>query len=302
MDVLSYWLQEWGVSNLPTLLLRFGVLGLTMLFGFILSERKRVYYIAAAVIAFIGLGHVGACLQVGYTAPISDLTNYIRVVQMPITVLCLITFLRQDDRSFEGMQLGLTGALFLTLAVEIISVITGTDPGTYTDGTGIIGWFHNTNSQSSNLCVLVPISLAWQLSRKKRNWILFWITAVLGCFSMYFFATRLAYLGIAVVTAGMALSILLARRSDWKVALGFLALFALFALLMPRSPMMIHLNATSGKQDERQGYINEQLGENLSEVQTPKGPQQAETHPYHSRHHRGDGGARGGKRPHRIGA
>ena len=32
--------------------------------------------------------------------------------------------------------------------------------------------------------------------------------------------------------------------------------------------MMIHLNATSGKQDERQGYINEQLGENLSEVQT----------------------------------
>ena len=268
MDVLSYWLQEWGVSNLPTLLLRFGVLGLTMLFGFILSERKRVYYIAAAVIAFIGLGHVGACLQVGYTAPISDLTNYIRVVQMPITVLCLITFLRQDDRSFEGMQLGLTGALFLTLAVEIISVITGTDPGTYTDGTGIIGWFHNTNSQSSNLCVLVPISLAWQLSRKKRNWILFWITAVLGCFSMYFFATRLAYLGIAVVTAGMALSILLARRSDWKVALGFLALFALFALLMPRSPMMIHLNATSGKQDERQGYINEQLGENLSEVQT----------------------------------
>ena len=117
MDVLSYWLQEWGVSNLPTLLLRFGVLGLTMLFGFILSERKRVYYIAAAVIAFIGLGHVGACLQVGYTAPISDLTNYIRVVQMPITVLCLITFLRQDDRSFEGMQLGLTGALFLTLAV-----------------------------------------------------------------------------------------------------------------------------------------------------------------------------------------
>ena len=128
MDVLSYWLQEWGVSNLPTLLLRFGVLGLTMLFGFILSERKRVYYIAAAVIAFIGLGHVGACLQVGYTAPISDLTNYIRVVQMPITVLCLITFLRQDDRSFEGMQLGLTGALFLTLAVEIISVINGTDP------------------------------------------------------------------------------------------------------------------------------------------------------------------------------
>lgn len=139
MDILSYWLQEWGISNLPTLVLRFGVLGFTMLSGWMLSQRKRVYYIAAGVIAFIGLGHIWACMQVGYASPISDLTNYIRVVQMPITVLCLITFLRQDERSFEAMQLGLTGALLLTLAVEIISVITGTDPGTYTDGTGIIG-------------------------------------------------------------------------------------------------------------------------------------------------------------------
>ena len=63
MDVLSYWLQEWGVSNLPTLLLRFGVLGLTMLFGFILSERKRVYYIAAAVIAFIGPGRASPWMR-----------------------------------------------------------------------------------------------------------------------------------------------------------------------------------------------------------------------------------------------
>ena len=31
MDILSYWLQEWGISNLPTLVLRFGVLGFTML-------------------------------------------------------------------------------------------------------------------------------------------------------------------------------------------------------------------------------------------------------------------------------
>ena len=111
MDILSYWLQEWGISNLPTLVLRFGVLGFTMLSGWMLSQRKRVYYIAAGVIAFIGLGHIWACMQVGYASPISDLTNYIRVVQMPITVLCLITFLRQDERSFEAMQLGLTGAL-----------------------------------------------------------------------------------------------------------------------------------------------------------------------------------------------
>lgn len=267
MDILSYWLQEWGVSTLPTFLLRSGVLVLTILFGFILSDRKKAYYITAAVLAFIGLGHIWACMQVGYTAPYADISNYIRVMQMPITVLCLITFLRQDDRSFDGMQLGLTGALLLTLAVEIISVITDTNPSTYVDGTGIIGWFHHTNSQSSNLCVLVPLSLGWQLRRNKRNWPLFWLTAVLGLFALYFFATRLAYLGIGVITAGMAISILLSRRSDWKVAVGFLALLVLFAVLLPTSPMVTHRNSYSVAQVKRQVFLNEQIGENLDDVQ-----------------------------------
>ena len=268
MDIISYWLQEWGVSNLPTLILRFGVLGATVLIGFVLSDRKKVYYIAAAILILLGLGHIWACLQVGYVGPIADLTNYVRVIQMPVTVLCLITFFRKDDRSFDGMQLGLTAALLITLAVEIISVVTGTDPNTYADGAGILGWFHNTNSQSSNLCVLVPLSLGWQLSRKKRNWILFWATAILGFFAMYFFGTRLAYLGIGVVSAGMAISIFIVRKSEWKVAVGFLLLLALFAVLLPGSPMMTHLNANSGRQDERQGDINNQLGSNLSEIES----------------------------------
>ena len=267
MDALSYWLQEWGCSTLPTLMLRSGILLLTMLFGFILTDRKKVYYITAAVLAFIGLGHIWACMQTGYIDPFSDLSNYIRIIQMPITVVCLITFLRQDERSFDGMQVGLTGALLLTLAIEIISVITDTNPSTYVDGTGILGWFHHTNSQSSNLCVLVPLSLGWQLSHKKRNWPLFWLTAVLGLFALYFFATRLAYLGIGVITAGMAISILLTRKSDWKVAVGFLALLALFAVLLPKSPMMVHLKTFSDTQVERQFYVNEQIGENLGDVQ-----------------------------------
>ena len=75
MDALSYWLQEWGCSTLPTLMLRSGVLALTMVFGFILSDRKIVYYITAAVLAFIGLGHIWACMQTGYISPFADLSN-----------------------------------------------------------------------------------------------------------------------------------------------------------------------------------------------------------------------------------
>lgn len=152
MDILSYWLQEWGISNLPTLVLRFGVLGFTMLSGWMLSQRKRVYYIAAGVIAFIGLGHIWACMQVGYASPISDLTNYIRVVQMPITVLCLITFLRQDERSFEAMQLGLTAPSSSPWRWKLSVSSLVTDPGTYTDGTGITAGF-TTPTPKAPICV-----------------------------------------------------------------------------------------------------------------------------------------------------
>lgn len=270
MDILSYWFQEWGISSLPTLALRMGLLGVTVILAFLLSDRKRVYFIAAGVIVFIALGHVWACSQIpgGYQSPIADLTNYIRVIQMPVTVLCLITFLRRDERSFEYMQLGLTLALTITLLVEVLSTITGTDPSTYSDGLGILGWFNNTNSQSSNLSILVPVSLAWQLTRKNRNMILFWLTTILGCGALFYFGTRLAYLGIYAACIGLSFTLFLVRRSDWKVATALLAIAILFTALMPVSPMMRHMRVDNGTQSERQGYINKTLGDNLDEVKT----------------------------------
>lgn len=268
MDVLSYWMQELGLSNVPTLLLRFGVLGLTVLLGFVLSDRKKLYFAAAGVCLFIGIGHIFACLEAGYTAPFADLTNYIRVLQMPITTICLITFLRQNPDSFQAMQKGLLGVLALTLLVELISVITGTDPHTYPDGTGVLGWFNNTNSQSSNLCVLVPISLGWLLTRKKHRWPAFLVCLAGGFLALFFLSTRLAYLGIGAIGVGLAFSIFLVQRKDWKFAAVLLALTAVFAALLPVSPMIEHMKANNFIQDQRQGFLNRQLGENEDEVRS----------------------------------
>lgn len=96
MDVLSFWITKLEWSNVPTLLLRFGTLGLTVLLGFVLSRRKWIYWLAAGVCTFIGLGHVYALYDYGTpTSLVSDLTNYVRVLQMPLTALSLITFLRR---------------------------------------------------------------------------------------------------------------------------------------------------------------------------------------------------------------
>lgn len=268
MDVISFWLQRFGLSTAPTLVLRMGILGITILYGFLVSDRKQVYYIAAAVCVAIAAGHVCACLQLpdGYVSPIQDLTNYVRVVQMPLLAICLITFLRQNEETFAAIQRSLTGVLLIILAVEILCMVTNTDYGTYTDGIGTIGWFSNTNSQSNNLCILVPISLAWQLVQEKRNMPLFWVTAVLSFAALYFFGTRLAYLGIYATCIGLSFTIFLVRRRDWKIAAALLGIAILATALMTYSPMVEHMRVNGGIQNERQGYINMQIGDDLEEV------------------------------------
>ena len=268
MDVISFWLQRFDLSTAPTLVLRMGILGITILYGFLVSDRKQVYYIAAAVCVAIAAGHVYACLQLpdGYVSPIQDLTNYVRVVQMPLLAICLITFLRQNEETFAAIQRSLTGVLLIILAVEILCVVTNTDYGTYTDGIGTIGWFSNTNSQSNNLCILVPISLAWQLVQEKRNMPLFWVTAMLSFAALYFFGTRLAYLGIYATCIGLSFTIFLVRRRDWKIAAALLGIAILATALMTYSPMVEHMRVNGGIQNERQGYINMQIGDDLEEV------------------------------------
>ena len=43
MDVISFWLSEFGISNAPTLLLRMAVLALTLVSAFAVTEKKKAY-------------------------------------------------------------------------------------------------------------------------------------------------------------------------------------------------------------------------------------------------------------------
>ena len=121
MDILSFWIAELEWSNAPTLLLRFGVLGLTLLLGFALSRRKWVYWAAAAVCLLLTAGHVFAIRQFGITDLIGDLTNLIRVLQMPLSAICLITFLREHPDSYRAMKNGL-------LITEVSGLHAGANP------------------------------------------------------------------------------------------------------------------------------------------------------------------------------
>lgn len=259
MDVLSFWMAEWGVSNILTLLLRLVVLAAILVVGFYLSRRKKAYYIAAAICVVIGLGHIFACWQFGYQNIVSDLSNYIRVLQLPLTALCMITCMRENEACYDAVKKGIAINVAIILVVQVLAIVTGTEPHTYPDGRGLIGWFSNTNTQSSIVTMAAPVAVAWLYQRKGLKSIWLWVTLVGSGLSMFFLGTRLAYLGIVAVCFGLGVSMLIVRIKDWKKACAFLLAGVLFIAAMPLSPMMGHRGDWDKEMGDKQGWGDDMI-------------------------------------------
>lgn len=266
MDIISFWFERFGLSGNITLVLRLGVLGFSLLIAFIITDRKWIYWSACAVVVLFYAGHVFAIWQAGIQSIVTDFANYARVVQMPLSAIVLISCMRKNKRGFEGMQWGMTISLWIILAVMIISVLTGTNPGMYTNGTsfyntGVLGWFNNTNSQSSNLSVLLPVAAVTLINAKKKRPMATVITVVLGLLALFFACTRLAYLGIVGITVGFGIMILIVKRTEWRYSILFLTLAVVFVALIPVSPMTAHLNIYEDAQNDRQDDLVKKIAD-----------------------------------------
>ena len=221
MDVLSYWLTECGVSNTVSLLLRFFVLFGTAALGFALSRHKKIYLLFGGIVLAFAALHGWACLSAGYEGwqnPVYDLTNYIRVVQIPLFTMCFITFLRETgEEGYQTIERGFVINFGLIVLVEILSTVTGTDPHTYANKQiGVLGWFSTTNAQSAILCAIVPVVLMQCMRKTKPVYLL--AGTVVGFGVLYLFATRLAYFAIFITAAGMILVMLLSRVWNRRTA------------------------------------------------------------------------------------
>lgn len=221
MDVLSYWLTECGVSNTVSLLLRFFVLFGTGALGFVLSRHKKIYLMFGGIVLIFAVLHGWACMSAGYEGwqnPVYDLTNYIRVVQIPLFTMCFITFLRETgEEGYQTIERGFVINFGLIVMVEILSTVTGTDPHTYANKQiGVLGWFSTTNAQSAILCAIVPVVLMQCMRKTKPVYLL--AGMVVGFGVLYLFATRLSYFAIFITAAGMIVVMLLSRVWNSRIA------------------------------------------------------------------------------------
>ncbi len=261
MDVISYWLEELGCGNTISLLMRFCVLFVTAYLGFRLSKHKKAYAALAVVVILIALGHIWACMQSGYDNPVGDLTNYIRVVQIPLFVLCFITFLRESgEDGYRAIERGFVVNFIIIVAVEILSAATGTDPHTYANKSiGLLGWFYFANSQSAILSAIVPV-LLMQLIRKNNIWLLIGGTAV-SFGVLYLFATRLSYFAIFVCAAGLILVMLMSRRVNGRAIAVLLVGAAVCAAGFSVSPMVRNQQQQLLIREEKQQEADQMIAE-----------------------------------------
>jgi len=85
LDIISYWATEWEITTYTTIF-RFLMFAGVLLYSFILSDRKGIYFLFGGVIALYWILHVVACLRSegGYLSPFTDLNNLLRTVQLPL--------------------------------------------------------------------------------------------------------------------------------------------------------------------------------------------------------------------------
>ena len=242
LDVLSYWLDYAGLSNTLTLLLRFVLLGCMVLLGFLLSERKRCYFIAAGILVLYTAGHLFFCWKNGYADPIGDLTNLVRIYQLPLITLSFITYLRCNGKCLPSIRLGFTLCLGLILVVELLSLLTGTNPYTYPNKSiGLLGWFYFANAQSAILSMLVPVAVAFLLEKFKYHPLWSFLCSFVAFAMLYFFATRLTYAALLGTAVAFFAALLLLKKlqkcPSGRAALALLLCAVLAVGLVSFSPM-----------------------------------------------------------------
>lgn len=273
LDVAGYWLTELELSNLATTVLRIGLLGGSVLLGFVLSDRKWIYWAAAVLLGGFLAARTWACLEAGYVDPVEDLLNMARIYSLPLMTLCMCTFVRKNERSVRAIQSGMAVNLMIIVAVMVLSRLTGTDSYTYRNKeVGVMGWFLVTSSQSAIFSMIAPVAIGWALTKwDGKVWPVL-LTSALAMGGLYAIGTRLAFGAIVASGLGMSVSLMLTDRTRWRQALAIVCCMLALVAAMPLSPMVRNQTLVNenfeGKQEHVQDVLSDAEGayrENLDD-------------------------------------
>lgn len=260
LDVLSYFLGLGG-SNAVSTLLRFGMLAVVALLGFILSDAKKIYLILYGVIGAFWVAHVANCYRIGYTSVVQDTGNLLRMVNFPIFALTFITILGKEPGLRRYFALGTAIAFGEIILFTALPWLTGHGVYTYEAiEVGVLGWFATPSAQSAIIVLTAPMMIYWTYLSGKYPFYLAGVALAAGL--MYLTGTKLNYFSIFIICgAYIFLFALQLGKKSAKYIVPLLAVLALAVGLRGLSPMAVRERMT----DYSQGIYGSMLEESLED-------------------------------------
>lgn len=197
-DVFSYFLAELTGSNTLSTLLRFAMLAVVALLGFLVSDKKRTYLIIYGVMAGFWVLHAANGFRIGYTSFYEDTSNYLRIISLPMYTLSFITFFTKGKDVRKSAYMGFAANFALCVLFTVLPWLFFEPVYTYeTLEIGVMGWFSVKNAQSGILCLLTPITIYFAYRTKKY---FVFLSALLVTFTLLFFTgTKLTFFSVFLV-------------------------------------------------------------------------------------------------------
>ena len=256
LDAVSYWSNEWNFTSLTTIV-RFLMFGGVLLYCFVISDRKWSYVALGGALCAYWILHVIACMKSsgGYASPMSDLSNYLRTIHMPVFTFCFITVFRKSDSVPVYVQKAFLINMVIMLHIELLSYMTGTQIYTYVVASkGLMGWASVHNSQSAILAFVVPLLLL--LVYKTGNKYFYYAATVVSFATLFFVGTKVDYFSIFIIAFGMVVLFIIhgEKQIFYYVLLALLAVLCLFCYRA--SPAAQVLDSHNSSMQVKQTYVN----------------------------------------------
>lgn len=258
LDVFSYFLNQRG-SNAASTLLRFAMLGAVALLGFLLSDRKRVYFALYGVVAAFWLAHVLNNFRVGYISVVQDTANFMRTLNFPIFALTFITILTKKPDLRRYFYLGVAIAFGGILLFTALPWALGRPVYTYSELLlGVLGWFVTPSAQSAIIVLSAPFFIYW--GYRSGRYPVYILCAALSMALMFVTGTKLNFYSIFIIAgAYIFLFILQMGKKSVKYAAPLAVMLAVVVAFRSYSPVAIRNSMTAYSQGFYESWVEESL-------------------------------------------
>lgn len=268
MDVLSYFLAEWG-SNAVSTLLRFAILAAVAFLGFFLSDKKKMYFVFYGVTAAFWVAHAANCFRIGYASPVADAANFLRILNFPIFTLSFITFFQKGENVQKSVYIGFAVNLCEIIFFTVLPWALGTPVYTYGEDlkVGMLGWFSVPSAQSAIILLAVPLAILW--AYRSGKYLLFLLTAALGFALMFVTGTKFTFYSIFIIAGAFAFVFALnLKLKSLKYVLPMLAVLVLVFGLRGKSPMALREQMSDYAKNNYAQLVNNSLANSGADEET----------------------------------